>query len=379
VNAPLDLLSSANPVFLTADLQGVGGSILAAEDFRVDELAAYSPCGEGEHCLALVRKRGLTTIEAIERICRELRLSPGSVGYAGLKDKFAITSQWISLPRVQPAEVLALELGPELQILEAALHRNKLRPGHLRGNRFTICLHGTQPNSLERAQLILARLAEAGLPNYFGAQRFGRKRDNALQALRALRGESKLPRDRFKRRLIISSLQSHLFNEVLSFRLGPGGPGLNQLLGGEVLQRTDSSGLFVSEDLTTDALRLTRGELVITGPLYGPRMPWPKEGTRAREIEESILARYDISPQYTTLLAKDPSVPSDLQGGWQDLFGRLARGGRRPITVPVGEIALQALAQEGGLRLCFSLPAGSYATVLLGELTKADSDVAEGC
>jgi tRNA pseudouridine13 synthase len=334
----------------TADLAGCGGAMRALEDFEVEELPAYLPAGEGEHCFALVEKRGLTTPQAIERICGALgkRLD---VGYAGLKDKAAITRQWLSLPGVRPEELTALPLPQELRILEAALHRNKLRTGHLRGNRFVVTLHGAVADGLARAEQALARLSADGLPNYYGHQRFGRDGDNAERAARALRGEGKLPGDRFQRRLLISALQSRLFDEVLAERLAPGGAGLRRLVGGEVLQRTDSGGLFVSEEREVDEARLTRGEVVITGPMCGPRMPWPKEGTAARALEESVVQRHGVTPEAFAV------------------FGRLARGGRRPLAVPVEQASVEELA-PGDLRLRFVLPAGSYATVLLREVTK---------
>jgi tRNA pseudouridine13 synthase len=335
----------------TADLPGSGGEMRSLEDFEVEELPAYLPAGEGEHCFAFVEKRGMTTPQAIERICAALgkRLD---VGYAGLKDKAAITRQWISLPGVRPEELRALPLPPELRVLEAACHRNKLRTGHLRGNRFVVTLHGAIADGRARAERVLARLTTDGLPNYYGPQRFGRDGDNAERAARALRGEGRLPGDRFQRRLLVSALQSRLFDELLAERLEAGGAGLRRLVGGEVLQRTDSGGLFVSEEREVDEARLMRGEVVITGPICGPRMPLPKEGSAARALEELVLRRHGVTPDAFAV------------------FGRLARGGRRPFSVAVEQASVEELA-PGELRLRFLLPAGSYATVLLREVAKA--------
>ncbi len=335
---------------LTADLPGAGGAVRELEDFVVEELPAYLPCGEGEHCLALVEKRGLTTPQAIERICRALGLPPGEAGYAGLKDRAGVTRQWISLQGAAPAALLALQL-PDLRVLEAGLHRNKLRTGHLHGNRFVVTLRGAGEDGLARARAVLERLVAEGLPNYYGEQRFGRQGDNAEQGLRLLRGEA-VTRDRFKRRLFVSALQSLLFNQVLARRLGDGG--LRTLLGGEVLQRTDSGGCFVSEDRATDEARLRAGELVVTGPICGPRMPLPLEGSPARALEEAVFAAHGVSPQSFGAL------------------GRLARGGRRPLSVPVGQARVEPAPGGAGadLVLCFELPAGSYATVLLDEVSK---------
>ncbi len=127
------------------------------------------------------------------------------------------------------------------------------------------------------------------------------------------------------------------------------------LLGGEVLGRTDSGGLFVSEDRQTDQARLERREVVITGPICGPRMPRPQAGSPAAAREEALIERFGVSPDQFSA------------------FGRLARGGRRPLTVPVAEASAQAVRLEddrAALQLAFCLPAGSYATVLLREVTK---------
>ncbi len=352
-------MSDAGWPLLTPELPGVGGATLALEDFEVEEIPAYAPCGEGDHTFALVEKRGLTTPQAIAAIAGALSLPASAAGYAGLKDKAGVTRQWISLERARPEALLALSLE-NLRVLEARPHRHKLRTGHLRGNRFAILLRGVCEDAAPRAVAILERLAREGLPNYYGAQRFGREGDNAARGLRLLRGEGQPPRDRTTRRLLVSSLQSLLFNQVLARRLAPGGPGLRRLLGGEVLERADSGGLFVSEEDAVDGERLARGELVVTGPICGPRMPLPRAGSAARALEEEVFAAQGVAPESFAAL------------------GRLARGGRRACAVPVEAVAVEAVSLPGeagappppALRLRFTLPAGAYATTLLREVCK---------
>ena len=258
---------------LTADLPGTGGSLVDIDDFVVEELPAYLPCGEGEHCLALIQKRELTTPQAVKQICEELKLNQREAGYAGLKDKRGVTQQWISFFKTEPEALMQIQ-HDNLKVLEAKRHGNKIRTGHLRGNRFTITLHQTEKDSLKKAEAIFHQLVECGLPNFYGEQRFGR--NNAEQGMAILRGDIKMPRDRFKRRLLISAAQSSLFNDVLTQRLHT----LNELMGGEVLQRTDSHGIFVSEDKDTDDARLKAKEVVITGPMCSPARAW-SGGSRA--------------------------------------------------------------------------------------------------
>jgi len=357
----------------TSDLPGVGGAPVGLEDFIVEELPAYPACGEGDHTFVFLEKRGMTTPQAIAAITHALSLPSEGAGYAGLKDKAGVTRQWISLERARPAELLALELEG-IRVLETRPHRHKLRTGHLRGNRFTIVLRGVHPEAVVRAERILERLVAEGLPNYYGAQRFGREGDNAERGLRLLRGEGRPVRDRTTRRLLVSSLQSLLFNEVLGRRLVPGGPGLRRLRGGEVLQRSDSGGLFVSEETEVDAARLARGELVVTGPICGPRMPLPRAGGAALCLEEEVFAAHAVSKESFATL------------------GRLARGGRRACSVPVEGSSVELLMAEAvepptaeavellaaaaveppaAIRLRFTLPAGAYATTLLREVCKS--------
>jgi tRNA pseudouridine13 synthase len=337
---------------LTDALPGCGGATREPEDFVVEELPAYLPCGEGEHCFAQVEKRDLTTPQAIAAVCKALGLQQSEAGYAGLKDRRGVTRQWISFFRADPQKLGGLEL-PGLRVLEAALHKNKLRTGHLRGNRFAITLRGVAPGGLERAGAILERLVAEELANYFGEQRFGRQGDNAEAGLRLLRGEGRPVRDRVQRRLLVSALQSQLFNEVLARRLLTPGAGLRGLLGGEVLQRVDSEGLFVSEDSAVDGERLRRRELRVTGPICGPRTPLPLEGSPARALEEAVFAEHQLSPESFSVM------------------GRLARGGRRPVSVPVADAEVCPGEEPDTLRVRFVLPPGAYATVLLRELCKS--------
>ena len=329
------------------------------EDFVVEEVPAYLPCGEGQHCMAQVRKRGMTTPEALQIICQRLGLPSGAAGYAGMKDRQGVTTQWISLDGVAPEQVMRLEV-PGLEVLQAERHRNKLRTGHLRGNRFTVVLRHGVAGAADLAEATLQRLMRQGVPNYFGAQRFGRRGDNAIQGQQMLSGEIKPPRQKFMKRLLISAVQSWLFNEVLAERIRRGCQG--EMLGGEVLMKLPGTGLFVSEDTAADAPRLARGEVVITGPICGPRMTLPARGSPALALEEEVLEGCGVS------------------GGDLGNAGRLGRGGRRALLVTPEQAEVEAV--EEGVRLSFILPPGSYATVLLRELTEgllsANSSAGEG-
>ena len=172
----------------------------------------------------------------------------------------------MSLPGV-PAE-RALEFADaDLKILQAVPHPHKLRLGHLRGNRFEVTLTGEATEG-DRAALRtrFEALAATGVPNRFGAQRFGAGGDNAAVGLALLRGERR-ERDKRRRRLLLSALQSAVFNRALELRAASGD--LAEVRGGDVLQKTDSGGLFVTTDPAVDQPRVDRGEIIPTGPLPG--------------------------------------------------------------------------------------------------------------
>jgi tRNA pseudouridine13 synthase len=322
------------------------------ETFFVEELPAYLPGGEGPHTYLWVSKRGLTTPEAVKRVARGLGVHERDVGYAGLKDRHATTRQWISVPDVAPETALALVVS-DLSVLEARRHGNKLRTGHLRGNRFEVVL--TQIEDGEEAVLTerLQALARNGLPNVFGAQRFGAAGDNVRTGLAILRGEQR-ERDRRRRRLMLSAVQSEVFNRVLARRAEGG---LLRVRTGDVLAKTTSGGVFVTDDVARDQARVDAGELVPTGPLPGTREIEPPPGTEAAALEDEGLVAAGVTR--AELAAAGRELP----------------GARRPVMIPVTLDDPAVVADPGArsVRLRFSLPAGSYATVVLQALASPDS------
>ncbi len=169
--------------FLTTDLPGVGGVIKARpEDFFVEELPLYEASGSGTHIYALIEKKGIGTREALDRIARALNVSRRDMGLAGLKDAQAVARQWISIEHVWPQQFEQVSI-PEVRIVQTTRHTNKLKPGHLAGNRFAVRLRKLAlplPQAAEIAQEALSILSRRGVPNYFGPQRFGNHQDNHL-------------------------------------------------------------------------------------------------------------------------------------------------------------------------------------------------------
>jgi tRNA pseudouridine13 synthase len=183
--------------YLTEDLPGTGGRIKAQpDDFIVTEVPLYEPCGEGDHVYLYVEKQGIGSLEAAEQIARALGRPRAAVGLAGLKDAQALTRQWMSLERVDADLATRLHL-PGIKILQVRRHRNKLKIGHLAGNRFEIRIRGCRPGSREVAARVLAVLAARGVPNWFDRQRFGRRGDNHLLGRALVLGQYKEFCDQF--------------------------------------------------------------------------------------------------------------------------------------------------------------------------------------
>ncbi|MBM4381314.1 MAG: tRNA pseudouridine(13) synthase TruD [Deltaproteobacteria bacterium] len=340
-------MSTGQLPYLTADVPGSGGVLRRSpEDFVVEEVPAYLPCGEGEHLYLHVRKRGLSTPELARQLARALGVGEREVSWAGLKDRHAVTTQWLSLPAKTAEVALAgLQLPPGVELLTAKRHGNKLKNGHLRGNRFTLWLRDVADAGAAHASF--ERLVAAGVPNYFGEQRFGLKDDNAEAGKLLLRGE-RLPRrpSAFERKLFLSAYQSQLFNRLAAARVEAGT--LGRALSGDVLRKTETGGLFVCEVPEVDQPRVEAREVSPAGPLYGPKVP--RAAGAVAEAEEAVLASEGMTLE-------------DFRRGKDE-----TEGGRRPYRVFLGEPAFE---QDGtGLRLAFSLPRGSYATVVVRELTK---------
>ena len=317
------------------------------DDFRVEELPAYGPSGEGEHLLLWVEKRGKTTVEMVQLLARHVGVPEREVGYAGLKDKHAVTGQQVSIPARGEA-LLASFSHPDVQVRNAVRHRNKLRVGHLHGNRFDIRIQDV--GDFEAAESILLHLKQHGVANYFGAQRFGREAGNAEMGFALLRGE-RLPRppDRFLRRMVLSAAQSDLFNAALAARLLEGTWGTALL--GDVLKKSDTGGEFVCTDPSIDQARLDAFEISVAGPMFGPDMRLSEHGVALAEAQ---------------LLASRGLKDLDFERGRKDTLGA-----RRAYRVNVADMAWQR--EDAHLRVTFSLPAGSYATVVLGEAFETDA------
>jgi tRNA pseudouridine13 synthase len=318
----------------------------APEDFLVEEILGYDAEGTGEHALLWVEKRGANTDWVARELARFAGVPPVAVGYAGLKDRHAVTRQAFSVQLAgKPDPDWSAFPHAEVKVLAATRHSRKLKRGALRGNRFVLVLrevHGDR----EAAERVLAAIAARGVPNYFGEQRFGREGGNVAQA-RAMFGGRRVDRD--KRSFLLSAARSHIFNGVLAARVEQGA--WDTPLEGEIWSLAGSRSWFGPETFdATLADRLARGDIHPSGPLWGQGEP-PTTG-EAGALERDLAAR-------------DVDLAEGLANARMDQE-------RRPLRLLPRHLSWRWLADDA-LELAFELPAGAYATVVARELAQPAS------
>jgi len=328
-------------------LRAHGAPVLSArfrsspEDFRVDELPGFAPSGEGEHLLLTVEKRGMNTAFAAKRIAAWAGIPEMGVGYAGLKDRHAVTTQRFSvhLPKRVAPGLDALQ-SEDLRVLASSWHNRKLPRGALAGNRFELVLREL---SGERAAIEarLAAIAAQGVPNSFGEQRFGRAGDNVDAARRMFAGR-RVKRE--ERSMLLSAARSEIFNAVLAARIADGSwaGGAD----GEVWMLDGTHSVFGPEPASAElALRATAQDIHPTGPMWG-RGELRSAG-RVRGLEEAAAAPF-----------------AELRAGLEEAG---LKQERRALRMRVQNLAHDWLGDDA-LRLRFELEPGSYATEVLAEL-----------
>ncbi|MDG2516549.1 tRNA pseudouridine(13) synthase TruD [Lysobacter soli] len=317
------------------------------EDFIVEELPGFEPSGAGEHLLLTVEKRGMNTGFAAKHIAQWAGVGEVAIGYAGLKDRHAVTRQRFSvhLPKKVAPDLSTLDFaqGEErLTVVEYTWHAKKLPRGAMAGNRFVLTLRGV---SGERAAVEqrLQSIAERGVPNYFGEQRFGRDGDNVANA-RAMFAGRRVRRE--QRTLLMSAARSELFNRVLAQRVQRGC--WDTPLNGEVWMLDGSRSVFGPAPFD-DALaqRLASFDIHPTGPLWG-RGELRSTGDAARLETEALSGEEALA----------------LRAG---LEAEGLKQERRALRLKPSELTW-SWREDDVLEIAFALPPGAYATVVLAEL-----------
>lgn len=413
--------------YLTASIAGIGGTLKErAEDFFVEELPLYQPSGSGEHIYLMVEKRGLTAMEMLSVIAKHFGVAMRSLGYAGLKDRVAVTRQVVSVhaPGKKIEDFPQLQ-HPRIAVLWADYHDNKLRRGHLSGNRFSIRVRGVEATAALPAQRALRVLEKTGVPDRFGEQRFGYLLNNHVVgralflgdfegAARAMLGPDEgappaqaearaafgegdfraahraFPRrfrterailralangesfeeavhaiERDVRNYLHSAFQSAVFNAVLDERVEEGT--LGELRVGDVIvSERGRGGRDVDESsLLDERTQRDLAALVISasGPMWGPRMK--RAGGATDEAEVRGLRSFGVRPE-------------DLDR-WKDEPDAMLGGTRRPLRVPLRNVEVEGGVDEHGgyVRCAFDLPRGAFATTVMAEIMKPTAEQIE--
>jgi len=346
---PLDLSTP----YLTADLEGIGGRIRARpEDFMVEEVALYEPSGYGSHLYVNITKRNQTTRDVQLQLADLFNLKPMNIGTAGLKDKYAVTTQTFSIlfekNDVRPDDTLELiKDSLDIKVNWAKLHGNKLRTGHHIGNRFKITITNTRmPTSqaAERARRIADMIHLKGLPNYYGEQRIGKHGEKVRQGWAILQGQ-KTYNDRWLSKLLVAGYLSYLCNRYLAERMRRGL--FDRILLGDIAKKHETGGIFWVNDPLTEQPRYEAKEISFTAPIYGYQMSKPLG--EAAALEDEIFEESEMS----TETFKRMKVTGTRR------FGRLTP-------------RIEVTEATRGVQLSFMLPKGGFATTLLREFMKTE-------
>ena len=302
---------------------------LLNEDFIVTELPLQLPCGEGEHIWLDIEKNGANTAFVAQQLADAAGVQERDVGYAGLKDRYAITRQWFSIylpngkAKGETPDLTGLQ-HPEFKVLSQSRHLKKLRRGDLQGNRFRILLRDVtgDPNAIQAIEANLKAVASQGAPNYFGAQRFGFEGGNVEQGRAMLAREIRV-RNPKKKGLYLSAVRSFVFNEVLALRIQQGLWG--KTLPGDVMDEAGRP----------------------TGPLWG----------RGRVIttDQAQALENGVAERHATLCDGMEHAGLDQE--------------RRSLVASPADLSWE-WPQADQLLLSFSLPAGTYATSVLKEILR---------
>lgn len=417
--------------YLTPDEPGtarVGGLIKERpEDFLVEEQPLYEPCGHGEHLYLYIEKCEQTTTDVIRRLAKMFSVRRSDVGYAGLKDKHAITRQHFSIylpDKSNDEKYLSRIAFTNFKLIWSDRHTNKLRRGHLAGNRFDIRIRQVQLSAVIHAKRILERLLEIGVPNYIGDQRFGYRQNNHIlgrlylkqqwrefldemlgkpgesdpperhetrrayergeygaaleqwprmfrhdrQALDALRqGKSAeqavMAIDPLQREFMVSSLQSAVFNQVLDRRIRDGL--FDKLVPGDLAWKHDSRAVFAVDEATAEVEnapdgRAAKHEVSPSGPMWGSGMTRPT----GQPLEWELDALQSLGVGESDLCSNKDNAP----------------GNRRPMRIFIKDPQISGGGDEHGtfVRVVFELPRGSFATMVLREIMKPCVDAPRG-
>ena len=330
----------------------------SARDFTVEEIPLYEFTGEGEHLVLQVRKKDMTTWEMLDAISNHVGIRRRDMGYAGLKDKHAMTIQYISILAIHEEKLNAFE-HEKIKILSMTRHNNKIRVGHLKGNRFKIRLKKVLGVQKDKLDSVLTWVKKNGVPNYFGNQRFGNDGDNWVDGKKLIDGSLKI-RDKKTREFLMGSYQSYLFNNWLSKRME-----INHLL--EKFTEAEAAqalGLEAGDLKGTkeqaNFFKIVEGDVMMHYP-YGRLFNVEDLAEEARRFATKDIAPGGLLPGKKTKLAQE--VAGKIEADFYEEMH--LNGARRYAWIQVTEVKKTYVEEKAHYELSFVLPKGCYATNVL--------------
>ena len=323
----------------------VGRIKQAPEHFQVEEFLSFEPEGAGEHCLVQVEKTNHNTSWVASALAKFAGVSSRQIGFAGLKDRNATTTQWFSVPGHR-LDWSGFHL-PGVQVLQAVAHRSKLKPGALAYNRFRITIHLDDPASPDEVMARSRHVAQEGVPNYFGVQRFGRDASNLAKAATWFSG-GRAPRSAI-RGLVISAARSLLFNQILCQRVLQSNWAVPVC--GDRMMLDGSRSHFHVEQLDQSLFdRAATHDIHPSGALWGTGVP--ETSAAIHDLEMAVANNFPL-----------------LRDG---LSGLKLKQERRSLRVRPKNLRMTANDDKTCV-LAFDLPPGAYATSVLREIIRTPS------
>jgi len=325
-----------------------------SDNFIVEEIPLYPFAHTGEWLMLKIRKKNVTTPEMIKRIASHLNISKNLIGYAGLKDKDGLTIQWISVPRIYRDEVNSFQ-DREIKILEQDLHRNKLKIGHLIGNKFFVRLKKVNPTNAKILFSLLKDVKEFGIPNFFGEQRFGKYGDNFIEGKKIIEGEKFVKNKRLSK-LLINAYQSKLFNNWLKRRIQLSS--LFEMNKKELLAAGIKKEVIDFVKKQKHPFKLLRGDVISHYPLG--RLFYLEDDESERFLKKEISPT-GLMPGKKAMRAKDMAREIEIES--DELIP--ANGDRRMAWIFPEIVEKNYNKDKAWFEFSFILPKGSYATVLI--------------
>ncbi len=361
-------------IFYITKLQSKGNIILShlnhspiefyflknSKNFIVEEIPLYSFSGAGEHLILKIRKKDISTFELLNILSKKLNIKKSDIGYAGLKDKDALSIQYVSINKKLTKNIESLQLD-NIKILDSTYHNNKIKIGHLKGNKFYIRIKKLNKINANKIQNVINHILNTGMPNYFGFQRFGNNGNNYNDGKAILQNQLKI-KDKKISKFLISAYQSYLFNTWLQKRIEISHIINNfdisysssllkidsnvikkiksqkhffKLLNGDIMQHFPYGKYFFNDDSVDNSMRFYNKQIVPTGLLYGIK----------------------------SILAKD--IAGDIENNFIDNLLVNELGSRRLAWIFLDHLEFTYKEEIANGEFNFSLPKGSYATILL--------------